>query len=252
MEPFTVLFLVLVLVLWFVPGIKVLPAHERAVVFRLGRRIGVKGPGLVFLIPIVDKMLRMDLRSLSVDVPARKLMTRDGIPVEVGGTLQWRVVDPARAVEAESYPSAIHPIGETALRRAIAGARLHDLQASREGIDEEVRRLVDEQTEPWGVKVEAARVELSSGVEAVPAAQGSAGVAPGAGVAGGVAAAPGSEGLIGELGIARTPLNPEGLVSVRDRTWRTVSETGPVRVGEQVRVVGIDRLTLRVTRVVGG
>lgn len=221
MEPFTVLFLVLVLL--FAGGIKVLPAHERAVVFRVGRRVGVKGPGLVFLIPI-----------------------------EVGGMLQWRVVDPARAAEAESYPSAIHPIGETALRRAIAGARLHDLQASREGIDEEVRRLVDEQTEPWGVKVEAARVELLPGAERVPAAQGSAGVAPGAGVAGSAPPAPGAEGLIGELGIARTPLNPEGLVSVRDRTWRTVSETGPVRVGEQVRVVGIDRLTLRVTRVVGG
>ena len=152
----------LVLVLLFLSSaVKILNEYERGVVFRLGRVIGSKGPGLILLIPAVDKMVRVDLRVVAMDVPAQDVITRDNVTIKVSAVLYFRVIDPNRAiVGVENYLYATSQLSQTTLRSVCGQAELDDLLASREKINAHLQEILDKDTEPWGVKV--AKVEIKN------------------------------------------------------------------------------------------
>ena len=152
----------LVLVLLFLSSaVKILNEYERGVVFRLGRVIGSKGPGLILLIPAVDKMIRVDLRVVAMDVPAQDVITRDNVTIKVSAVLYFRVIDPNRAiVGVENYLYATSQLSQTTLRSVCGQAELDELLASREKINTHLQEILDKDTEPWGVKV--AKVEIKN------------------------------------------------------------------------------------------
>ena len=140
--------------------VKVLKEYERGVIFRLGRLIGAKGPGLIILIPIVDKMMRVDLRVITYDIPAQDVITRDNVSVKVNAVLYFQVVDANRAiVSVENFFEATSQIAQTTLRSVLGQQELDDLLAQREKINAELQHIIDEQTEPWGVKVSVVEVK---------------------------------------------------------------------------------------------
>jgi len=151
-----------VLVLLFLSSaVKILNEYERGVVFRLGRVIGSKGPGLILLIPVIDKMIRVDLRVVAMDVPAQDVITRDNVTIKVSAVLYFRVIDPNRAiVGVENYLYATSQLSQTTLRSVCGQAELDDLLASREKINTHLQEILDKDTEPWGVKV--AKVEIKN------------------------------------------------------------------------------------------
>jgi regulator of protease activity HflC (stomatin/prohibitin superfamily) len=143
-----------------VVSIKVLREYERAVVFRLGRLAPVKGPGLVMLVPLVDRMVRVDLRTVTLTVPPQEVITRDNVPARVAAVCYFRVVDPAAAVtHIEAFTLATSQIAQTTLRSVLGGAYLDQLLAERERLNEELQRIIDEQTEPWGIKVTTVEIK---------------------------------------------------------------------------------------------
>ena len=145
------------LFLW--ASVKVLKEYERGVVFRLGRLIGAKGPGLFLLIPVVDKMVRMDLRVITMSVERQELMTRDNVPTSVDAVLYFRVVNPNDAVtKVENFVSATSLISQTTLRSVIGQSELDDLLAHRDKINQSLQQIIDTHTEPWGIKVTAVEV----------------------------------------------------------------------------------------------
>ena len=152
----------LVLVLLFLSSaVKILNEYERGVVFRLGRVIGSKGPGLILLIPAIDKMVRVDLRVVAMDVPAQDVITRDNVTIKVSAVLYFRVIDPNRAiVGVENYLYATSQLSQTTLRSVCGQAELDELLAEREKINEHLQEILDKDTEPWGVKV--AKVEIKN------------------------------------------------------------------------------------------
>jgi len=140
-------------------AVRILREYERAVVFRLGKLVGAKGPGLVMLIPMVDRMVRMDLRVVTIDVPNQEIMTRDNVPVTVDAVVYFRVVDPVAAViKVENFLKATSLIAQTTLRSVLGQAALDDLLAGREKINQTLQEVVDRHTDPWGVKVTAVEV----------------------------------------------------------------------------------------------
>ena len=142
-------------------AVKILNEYERGVVFRLGRVIGSKGPGLILLIPAIDKMVRVDLRVVAMDVPAQDVITRDNVTIKVSAVLYFRVIDPNRAiVGVENYLYATSQLSQTTLRSVCGQAELDDLLASREKINTHLQEILDKDTEPWGVKV--AKVEIKN------------------------------------------------------------------------------------------
>jgi regulator of protease activity HflC (stomatin/prohibitin superfamily) len=151
-----------VLVLLFLSSaIRILNEYERGVVFRLGRVIGSKGPGLILLIPAVDKMVRVDLRVVAMDVPAQDVITRDNVTIKVSAVLYFRVIDPNRAIiGVENYLYATSQLSQTTLRSVCGQAELDELLAEREKINEHLQEILDKDTEPWGVKV--AKVEIKN------------------------------------------------------------------------------------------
>jgi len=135
-------------------SVRVLREYERAVVFRLGRLLPVRGPGLVLLRPGMDRMVRVDLRTVALTIPPQELITRDNVPARVAAVCYFRVVDPAAAVTAiEAFAPATSQIAQTTLRSVLGGADLDQLLAERERLNDELQRIIDEQTEPWGIKV---------------------------------------------------------------------------------------------------
>ncbi|MBI5480744.1 MAG: SPFH domain-containing protein [Deltaproteobacteria bacterium] len=145
------------LFLW--ASVRVLKEYERGVVFRLGRLIGAKGPGLFLLIPVVDKMVRMDLRVITMSVERQELMTRDNVPTTVDAVLYFRVVNPNDAVtKVENFVSATALISQTTLRSVIGQSELDDLLAHRDKINQSLQQIIDTHTEPWGIKVTAVEV----------------------------------------------------------------------------------------------
>lgn len=152
----------LVLVLLFLSSaVKILNEYERGVVFRLGRVIGSKGPGLILLIPAVDKMIRVDLRVVAMDVPAQDVITRDNVTIKVSAVLYFRVIDPNRAIiGVENYLYATSQLSQTTLRSVCGQAELDELLAEREKINAHLQEILDKDTEPWGVKV--AKVEIKN------------------------------------------------------------------------------------------
>ncbi len=140
--------------------IKVLKEYERGVIFRLGRLIGAKGPGLIILIPIVDKMVRIDLRVITYDVPAQDVITADNVSVKVNAVLYFQVMDPNKAVvSVANFFEATSQIAQTTLRSVLGQQELDDLLKNREKINAELQKIIDEQTEPWGVKVSVVEVK---------------------------------------------------------------------------------------------
>jgi regulator of protease activity HflC (stomatin/prohibitin superfamily) len=135
-------------------SVRVLREYERAVVFRLGRVINEKGPGLVLLIPAVDRMVRVSLRTITLRIPPQEVITRDNVPVRVAAVAYFRVIDPRRAVlDVEDYMAATLQIAQTTLRSVLGKAELDALLAERERLNEHLQQIIDEQTEPWGIKV---------------------------------------------------------------------------------------------------
>jgi regulator of protease activity HflC (stomatin/prohibitin superfamily) len=156
-------------------SIRVLREYERGVVFRLGRLLGPKGPGLVVLIPAIDRMVRVDLRTVVLDIPPQDLITRDNVPAKVNAVTYFRVVDACSAVvEVERYLAATSQIAQTTLRSVLGKAELDMLLAERERLNEALQQIIDEQTDPWGVKVtsvEIKDVEIPSGMQRAMARQ---------------------------------------------------------------------------------
>jgi regulator of protease activity HflC (stomatin/prohibitin superfamily) len=139
--------------------IRILREYERGVIFRLGKLLGTKGPGLIFLIPIVDRMVRMDLRVVTIDVARQEVMTRDNVPMTVDAVVYFRVVDAAAAVvRVEKYLKATSLISQTTLRSVLGQAELDELLSQRDKINLRLREIIDRQTDPWGIKVTAVEV----------------------------------------------------------------------------------------------
>jgi regulator of protease activity HflC (stomatin/prohibitin superfamily) len=142
------------LVLLFASAVKVLREYERAVIFRLGRLIAVKGPGLILLIPFVDKMVRVSLRTETLDVPPQDVITRDNVSVKVNAVIFFRVIDaPKAVVEVANYLYATSQIAQTTLRSVCGQADLDEILSEREKLNQNLQKIIDQQTEPWGVKV---------------------------------------------------------------------------------------------------
>jgi len=160
-EFFTWLVTALVLLVLVLPSaVRILREYERGVIFRLGKLLRAKGPGLVFLIPIVDRMVRMDLRVVTIDVPKQEMMTRDNVPVTVDAVVYFRVIDPeAAVVKVENFLKATSLIAQTTLRSVIGQSELDDLLARRETINQKLQVIIDRQTDPWGIKVTAVEVK---------------------------------------------------------------------------------------------
>ena len=139
--------------------IKVLNEYERAVVFRLGRISGARGPGLMILIPVIETMNRVDLRTITMDIPPQDVITRDNVTIKVNAVLYFKVVDPIKSVvEVENFFMATSQLAQTTLRSVLGQVELDELLASRESINQRLEKILDTQTEPWGVKV--AHVEV--------------------------------------------------------------------------------------------
>jgi regulator of protease activity HflC (stomatin/prohibitin superfamily) len=151
-----------VLVVFFLySAIKILNEYERGVIFRLGRVIGAKGPGLIILIPVIDKMVRVDLRVLAMDVPAQDVITSDNVTIKVSAVLYFRVIDPNKAIiSVENYLYATSQLSQTTLRSVCGQAELDELLSKREKINTHIQEILDKDTEPWGVKV--SKVELKN------------------------------------------------------------------------------------------
>jgi regulator of protease activity HflC (stomatin/prohibitin superfamily) len=141
-------------------AVRVLREYERGVIFRLGRLIAQKGPGLILLIPLIDRMERVDLRTVTLNIPPQEVITRDNVPSSVNAVAYFRVVDSDRAiVEVENYLLATSQIAQTALRSVLGKAELDQLLSERERLNEELQTIIDESTEPWGVKVTAVEIK---------------------------------------------------------------------------------------------
>jgi regulator of protease activity HflC (stomatin/prohibitin superfamily) len=150
----------LFLIVLFPFFIRVVSEYERGVIFRLGRLIGAKGPGLFILLPFVDRMVKVDLRTITHDVPSQEAITRDNVTVKVNAVLYFRVVDPNLAVVAiADFLRATSQIAQTTLRSVLGQSDLDELLSQREKINQELQHIIDEQTEPWGIKVSAVEVK---------------------------------------------------------------------------------------------
>jgi regulator of protease activity HflC (stomatin/prohibitin superfamily) len=141
-------------------SVRVLREYERAVVFRLGRLMNQRGPGLVMLIPTIDRMVRVSLRTVTLSVPPQEVITRDNIPVRVTAVAYYRVIDPNKAVtDVENYHAATVQIAQTSLRSVLGGADLDSLLAERERLNDALQHVIDMQTEPWGIKVTTVEIK---------------------------------------------------------------------------------------------
>jgi len=141
-------------------AIKIMNEYERAVVFRLGRLIGFKGPGLIILIPFIDRMVRVSLRTIAMDVPPQDVITKDNVSIKVSAVLYFRVVEPQKAiVEVENYLFATSQISQTTLRSILGQSDLDELLSEREAINRRLQEIIDDHTEPWGIKVSSVEVK---------------------------------------------------------------------------------------------
>jgi regulator of protease activity HflC (stomatin/prohibitin superfamily) len=153
-------FLALIVLLVFGAAVRVLREYERGVIFRLGRLIAQKGPGLILLIPFIDRIVKVDLRTVTLNIPPQEVITRDNVPASVNAVAYFRVIDPRKAiVEVENYLLATSQISQTALRSVLGKAEFDQLLSERERLNEELQKIIDESTEPWGVKVTAIEIK---------------------------------------------------------------------------------------------
>jgi regulator of protease activity HflC (stomatin/prohibitin superfamily) len=154
------LFLIFMGILILGQAIRVLREYERGVIFRLGRLVGAKGPGLIILIPIIDKMVKVSLRTVAMDVPSQDIISRDNVSLKVNAVLYFRVIDPQKAiVEIEDYLYATSQIAQTTLRSVLGQSEMDELLASRDKLNQLLQQIIDQHTDPWGVKVSAVEVK---------------------------------------------------------------------------------------------
>ena len=155
-----IIFGVVILLIILISAIKIMREYERGVIFRFGRLRGTKGPGIFLIIPFVDKMIKVDLRTVTMDVPPQDVITKDNVPVKVNAVIYFRVMDPAKSVvKIERYMVATSQIAQTTLRSILGQAELDDLLSRRDKINQELQKIIDEQTDPWGVKVSVVEVK---------------------------------------------------------------------------------------------
>lgn len=148
------------LIIVLATAVRIVQEYERGVIFRLGRVMGAKGPGLFFIIPIIDRMVKVDLRTVTLDVPAQEAITGDNVTVKVNAVVYFRVIDPVAAIiQIEDYRRATWQIAQTSLRNVIGQSNLDQLLKDREQINEQLQHIIDEATEPWGVKVSIVEVK---------------------------------------------------------------------------------------------
>ncbi len=170
---FGILFLMLIMLVS--SAVKVIQEYERGVIFRLGRLAGTKGPGLFFVIPLIDRMVKVDMRTVTMDVPPQDVITKDNVSVKVDAVVYFRVFDPEMAVvKVVNYVSATSLIAQTTLRNVLGQAELDGLLAQREKLNQDLQKIIDEETDPWGIKVSAVeikQVELAESMRRVMAAQ---------------------------------------------------------------------------------
>ena len=141
-------------------AIKILREYERGVIFRLGRLINQKGPGLILLIPFIDRMVKIDLRTVTLNIPPQEVITRDNVPTSVNAVCYFRVIDPNRAItDVENYLIATSQISQTSLRAVLGKAELDEILSERERLNESLQKIIDEQTEPWGAKVTTVEIK---------------------------------------------------------------------------------------------
>lgn len=141
-------------------SIKVVREYERGVIFRMGRLIGAKGPGMFFIIPIIDSMVKVDLRTVTLDVPKQEVITKDNVPTKVNAVVYFRIVNPENAiVDVEDYYMATSLISQTSLRSILGQSELDELLSDREKINTKLRSVIDSQTDPWGIKVSTVEVK---------------------------------------------------------------------------------------------
>jgi regulator of protease activity HflC (stomatin/prohibitin superfamily) len=170
-----VFFIVILIFIFLSSAIKIVKEYERGVIFRLGRLLGAKGPGLFLIIPVIDKMFRVDLRTAVIDVPVQEVITKDNVPVRVNAVVYFRVMDPEKSiVQVQNFISATQQISQTTLRSVIGQAHLDQLLAEREELNAKLQEIIDEATDPWGIKVstvEIKDVELPKSMQRAMAAQ---------------------------------------------------------------------------------
>jgi len=155
-----VFFVVIVGIILLMASIRVVTEYERGVIFRLGRLVGAKGPGLFFLIPIVDRMTKISLRTVNFDVQPQEVITKDNVPVKVNAVVYFRIIDPCKSViEVENSRFATLQIAQTTLRGVVGEAELDELLSEREKLNERLQSIVDDQTDPWGIKVSVVEVK---------------------------------------------------------------------------------------------
>ncbi len=155
-----VVVIIVVLVILLSMAVKIIPEYERAVLFRLGRLGGVRGPGLILIIPFIDQIIRMSLRTIVFDVPPQEVITRDNVSCKVNAVLYYRVVEPDKAVvNVERFHEATNQLAQTTLRSVTGTADLDTILSQREKLNETIQHIVDESTEPWGIKVTAVEIK---------------------------------------------------------------------------------------------
>ena len=158
--PIPILIVAVIVVFWLLNSIKILNEYERAVIFRLGRLIDQRGPGLIFLIPFIDRMVRVSLRTVTLSIPPQDVITRDNVPARVNAVAYFQVVDPNNSVvKVEDFLAATSQIAQTTLRSVLGKAELDTLLAQREKLNEDLQQIIDEQTEPWGIKVTTVEIK---------------------------------------------------------------------------------------------
>jgi len=152
--------ILILLILLLIAAIKIVQEYERGVIFRLGRLLGAKGPGIFFIIPFVDRMVKVDLRVVTLDIPTQEAITRDNVTVSVNAVAYFRVIDPCDAiVQVEDYQRATWQIAQTSLRSVVGQSDLDELLIHRDQINQKLQRIVDEATAPWGIKVSIVEVK---------------------------------------------------------------------------------------------
>jgi regulator of protease activity HflC (stomatin/prohibitin superfamily) len=158
--PYSIVFILILTILFLASAIRILKEYERGVIFRLGRVIGAKGPGLIILIPVVDRMVKVSLRLVAMDVPSQDVITRDNVSVKVNAVIYFRVMDPNNAVvEVENYLYATSQLAQTTLRSVCGQGELDELLTEREKINSQLQEILDEHTDPWGIKVSTVEVK---------------------------------------------------------------------------------------------
>jgi regulator of protease activity HflC (stomatin/prohibitin superfamily) len=173
--PLGLLFVIIFLLILAASAIKILREYERGVIFRLGRLIGAKGPGIIFIIPGVDKLLRISLRTVALEIPPQDVITRDNVSLKVNAVVYFRVLDPNKAVvEVENYLYATSQLAQTTLRSVIGQSQLDELLSERDKINAQLQDMLDKHTEPWGIKVslvETKQVDLDTEMQRAIARQ---------------------------------------------------------------------------------